>query len=301
MAIIKNEPISLREMAENFKDDDVSYEMLLKTLVNQQFLDDENNVTNKGLTAGIMYHLDLESEQIKSPLFSPAFQQRMASNIKWMIIHFPDERLSLKNPAQEKPVEVTPLSDSEPVKPCAYKYLCLDNFVILDTETTGLNNDDEVCELGIIDSDGNVLFHSYYYPEKEVDPGAAKVNHLSKEKLAKYGKLNAEEWDKIVKAIGGKVIVGHNIPYDVRLITQSLKKNGYDGPLDALNNTVDTIAIAKRHIKSKSYSLNNLTTLIGITREEQHDAVDDCRMTLEFINRLEDILKIKAEYSFIRI
>ena len=162
MAIIKNEPISLREMAENFKDDDVSYEMLLKTLVNQQFLDDENNVTNKGLTAGIMYQLDLESEQIKSPLFSPAFQQRMASNIKWMIVHFPDERLSLKNPVQEKPVvEVIPLSDSDPVKPCAYKYLCLDNFVILDTETTGLNNDDEVCELGIIDSDGNVLFHSY--------------------------------------------------------------------------------------------------------------------------------------------
>lgn len=48
--------------------------------------------------------------------------------------------------------------------------------------------------------------------------------------------------------------------------------------------------LQKKHIDTKSYSLENLAYMVGITRAESHRAADDCIMTLEFLNRLEIIL-----------
>ncbi len=296
MAIISDAPISLTAMANNFKDDDVSRDMLLKTLICQKFITDIKTVTDLGKEQGIEY---ASNEQGQTwPVYGKAIQERLSRNIPWMLQHYPYDRLSLK-PQTPEPVRKT--TNYETTND-TYKYFGLTDFVIIDTETTGLKDEDEVVELSVVSNTGDELYHSYFYPTKEVDPGAAKVNHLSKSKLEGNPKLDEAEWKKISAAIDGKCIVGHNIPFDVRLTLQTLAKNGVDveSAKKTLGNIVDTMDIAKKFISSKSYSLNNLTTLIGITREEQHDSTDDCRMTLEFIKRLDDILVVKNEYNFIK-
>lgn len=307
MAKFSDTPVSIREMAANFADEDVSARMLLATLTDQGFLEDAFTITAKGLMSGILYKMNTGGTPERYPTFDRKFQERMASNIKWMHNHFPHLKASVLQPGSlaKNPAEKTKIA--QPVNAnCKFKYLNIDNFVVIDTETTGLDNDDEVVELAVLSSEGEKLYHSYFYPEKEVNPGAAKVNHLTKAVLKeKVGekKLDAAEWAKILEVIGDKKILGHNIQFDIRLLSQTFKKNGVDEAADCLNKrqVIDSMDIAKRHIKNKSYSLNNLTTLIGITREEQHDAADDCLMTIEFLERLEDILRIKIEYSFIKI
>ena len=46
------------------------------------------------------------------------------------------------------------------------------NFVFLDTETTGLDDDAELVEIAVVDATGAVLFESYCRPTVPVDPGA---------------------------------------------------------------------------------------------------------------------------------
>ena len=306
MAKIEETEISLTALANNFKEDDVSRDMLLNTLVRQGFLIDIRTITDKGLANGISYKEG--NGGAKWPVYSKAIQERLANNISYMIGTFPELAYS-KTKKETKPKSQPKTSTSSTVLPIngSYKYKYLgfdDNFVILDTETTGLSESDEIVELSVVSCTGEELYHSYYYPNKEVDPGASRVNHLTRSKLEGNPRFTKEEWIKIKEIVNGKRICGHNISFDERLICQTLSKNGDKEEIDSVHecfkDQIDTKVVAKKWIQNNSYSLNNLTTLIGITREEQHDSTDDCVMTLEFINRLEDILVIKKEYDFIK-
>ena len=50
--------------------------------------------------------------------------------------------------------------------------------LILDTETTGLGDEDEVIQLGIVDLEEWVLFNSLFRPTIEVSPGALAVHGI---------------------------------------------------------------------------------------------------------------------------
>ena len=49
-----------------------------------------------------------------------------------------------------------------------YPLLDIDNFIVIDTETTGMTADDEVIELAVVDMDGTVLYDSTFCPVTEV-------------------------------------------------------------------------------------------------------------------------------------
>lgn len=262
-------------------------------LVKQGFIVDIRTPTEYGLANGVSIK---QGENGGSwPVYDESIQDLVRENV-------PNLPKALK---PQKYVEMVKPQAKKDMVHTRYPYLGLpDEFVIIDTETTGVKDTDEVVELSVVSSHGKVLYHSYYYPDAEVNPFAAKVNHLSKEKLAGNPKFSAEEAQKIVSAINGLPVVGHNISFDARMIVQTAehyKLGGITAVIVSLaTNVYDTMSIAKKHMKADSYALNNLTTMVGITREETHDSTGDCLMTLEFINRLEDVLKIRNEYGFIK-
>jgi len=272
---------------------DVDRSAIEKFLAEQGFIVDIRTPTEYGLNNGISIK---QGENGGSwPVYDESIQDLVRKNI-------PNLPKTLK---PKKYVEMVKPQAKKNILHTRYPYLGLpDEFVVIDTETTGVKDTDEVVELSVVSSHGEVLYHSYYYPDVEVNPFAAKVNHLSKEKLAGNPKFSAEEAQKIVSAINGLPIVGHNISFDARMIVQTAehyKLGGITAVIVSLaTNIYDTMSIAKKHMKADSYALNNLTTMVGITREETHDSTGDCLMTLEFIDRLEDVLKIRNEYGFIK-
>lgn len=169
--------------------------------------------------------------------------------------------------------------------------LNIKDFVVLDTETTGMSSKDEVIELAVVSMAGEVLYSSTFSPTVMVSPSASAVNHLTNEMLY-YSPNFAEEWDKIKAAIGDKKILGHNLAFDRKMVRQTLERYGISGEeSDRLfKGYYDSYYIAKSHIETKSYSLENLSHLVGIRRFENHRAADDCIMTIEFLNRLEVLL-----------
>lgn len=76
-----------------------------------------------------------------------------------------------------------------------------DKYVILDTETTGYLEDDEVIQLTCLDLMGNVLYDGYFNPVKSSCWGAVKKHKLSKKFLATqpFGRMNGRRLMKSLK------------------------------------------------------------------------------------------------------
>lgn len=172
-----------------------------------------------------------------------------------------------------------------------YPLLDIENFVVIDTETTGMTADDEVIELAVVDMDGTVLYDSTFCPVTEVNCFATAVNHLTNDCLCDSPDF-ADEWSKIKALIDDRKILAHNGKFDKRVIKQTLEKRNIDSMVvDSLFCCCyDSLSIAKKYLNLQSYSLENIAHSLGIKRAESHRAADDCMMTLEVLTRLEILL-----------
>lgn len=72
----------------------------------------------------------------------------------------------------------------------------VENYVILDVETTGLSSDDEVVELAIIDLKGNTLYNSLIKPSMAIPEEATAIHHITNDMVFSAPKLS-DEFSKI--------------------------------------------------------------------------------------------------------
>lgn len=176
------------------------------------------------------------------------------------------------------------------LEPVIFKKLRLKDFVIIDTETTGLLEDDEIVEFSAMDSNGRELYHSMFRPEKQIHWSAAKVTGISNKMLAD-APLFWQEWDTIKKCMEGRIVIAHNTSFDYRLTRQTAMRYGLDvREVDRMfKGCLDSMEIAKRHIRSKSYKLSTLCRKLGIEDEQKHRAASDCLMVLKLLRKIESL------------
>lgn len=95
-----------------------------------------------------------------------------------------------------------------------------DKLIVFDTETTGLDfENDEILQLSIINSDGEVLFDRYFKPEEKTEwPEAQKFNGISPE-MVKDLPGYRDSLDQ-VKAIfeNAETLVAYNNAFDVEML-----------------------------------------------------------------------------------
>ncbi len=99
-----------------------------------------------------------------------------------------------------------------------------DQYVILDTETTGTKRWDQVVEVSIIDTQGTVLYDRLIKPSCPISEGAMNAHHITEAMLAETRSF-AEEWPEIEAAIGGRAIITYNAKFDARMIQQTAIAN----------------------------------------------------------------------------
>lgn len=103
----------------------------------------------------------------------------------------------------------------------AFELLLL-NPVFLDTETTGLNDNDQVIEIGVIDSFGNKQFESRIKPTVGIEQRAFEVHGISDQDL-----LTAPTWLEIASelesVLSNRICIIFNSKFDSRLLNQTAK------------------------------------------------------------------------------
>lgn len=162
-----------------------------------------------------------------------------------------------------------------------------DNFLVLDTETTGLY-DGEICQIALLKSDGQVLLDTLVKPTRPIPPDATRIHGITDADV-----IDAPGWSLIAPAllemIRGQDVIIYNAVYDRKMMHQAAEKCGMD--------KIDWKTHAGFHCAMeafaelygdwndyhKSYRWQKLTAAAayyGINSLNAHSALGDCLMTL---------------------
>lgn len=91
------------------------------------------------------------------------------------------------------------------------------NFVVLDTETTGLEQPSEICQIAIIDYDGHTLLDTLVCPRRPIPPGATAIHHIT-DGMVQDAPMWPQVRPVVLALIAGKDVIVYNATYDRKLM-----------------------------------------------------------------------------------
>ncbi|MGI2023290.1 DNA polymerase III subunit epsilon [Shewanella glacialipiscicola] len=163
--------------------------------------------------------------------------------------------------------------------------------VILDTETTGMNQGSgaiylghRIIEIGCVEVVNRRLtgryYHQYINPGQAIDPEAIAVHGITDERVA-----NEPRFQQISQAfidfIDGAEIVAHNASFDVNFMDHEFSLLQPRGPKTAdICSILDTLVIAKYLHPGQKNNLDALCKRYGVdtSRREYHGALLDAEI-----------------------
>ncbi len=168
--------------------------------------------------------------------------------------------------------------------------------IFLDVETTGLEDIDRICSIGLILIENNVITNSYdlINEGKKISSKASSINHITNEMIKDKPLFKDSNTFKILDNynIESSTIIGHNINFDIEM----LKKSGFFFK----GNLIDTLRISKHLIQdSQSYSLQFLRYELKLYKEDEKNLLE-CQVneTITPHNALSDAICIKELYDY---
>lgn len=104
--------------------------------------------------------------------------------------------------------------------------------LFLDTETTGLDDYAEICEIAVIDHTSQVLLNTLVRPTQLISAGALAVHGITDDEVTSAPGLD-EIFPQLAALLAGRLVVVYNASFDRRVLIQSLRANRlYSARLD---------------------------------------------------------------------
>lgn len=155
----------------------------------------------------------------------------------------------------------------------------LDNYVVLDLETTGFDpNSNEIIEIGAIKYKDNIevaKFNCLINPKIDIPQKVTKLTGITNEDVSNCDTIDIV-FPKFMDFIGNDLLVVHNGSFDFSFIEKTLntlKINNFT------NNNVDTLYLARENIKDcKNHKLETLKEYFNL-EFDSHRALADCKTT----------------------
>jgi DNA polymerase-3 subunit epsilon len=173
------------------------------------------------------------------------------------------------------------------------------NYIVLDTETTGIDSRAQIIQIAMIDSAGRVLIDSLIRPTCPIPAEVTAIHGLTDADVA-----NAPTWKDqwlLIKAVSTyKDIIAYNSDFDIRLIRQTFAHTGIAEHWQMFNRGMGDVACAMRgyaeHHAGKIgqsggrgmrwHSLSTACQQEKIPVQNAHNALADCRMTLALVKEI---------------
>lgn len=152
--------------------------------------------------------------------------------------------------------------------------------IILDTETTGLNDSDRIIEIACHELHHYLptgrTYHTYINPEMAISAKAFETHGISLDMLRDKPVFKDIMTD-FLAFIGDAPLVIHNAAFDMRFINRALDENGAS-PLT--NPIIDTLMLARTQLPGSPASLDALCKRFKIDRSQRdkHGAFVDCHL-----------------------
>lgn len=163
--------------------------------------------------------------------------------------------------------------------------------IFFDTETTGLEVNDRLCAVGLIE--GNEVHYELINPLKKVPPSASAIHHITNEMLKEAPVFAvSKSYEKLMALnVPETVMVSHNAPFDLAM----LQKEG----IAWQGKVIDTLKCSKALMDDlDGYSLQFLRYELRLYRNEA-DVFKDYGMDIVPHHPVSDALHAKMIYEYL--
>ena len=157
-------------------------------------------------------------------------------------------------------------------------------YIVLDTETTGLDPDDghKIIEIGCIEIlNRNVTdnsFHKYINPEREIDVEASRIHGLTATNL-RDKPLFKDIIDEFIDYVADSPIIIHNAPFDIGFLKKEFSLID-DKKSFLKNEIIDSLKLARKISPGKKNTFDALCERYSIDNSDRslHGALLDAKL-----------------------
>lgn len=191
---------------------------------------------------------------------------------------------------------VAAILPAEPAMPDAVPDLSLDEvpFAVVDVETTGGSPEDgaltEVAVAVVVGGRCVEVFNRLVHPGVPIPPFITALTGISAATVA-GAPLASAVLPELRSVLAGRVLVGHNLPFDVGFLDCALRAAGM--PLiDHVQ--VDTLVLARRLVGARMANcrLATLADALALPHRPSHRALTDVWATADLLHHL--LLRLRA-------
>ncbi|MEA1973806.1 MAG: 3'-5' exonuclease [Candidatus Cloacimonadota bacterium] len=183
-------------------------------------------------------------------------------------------------------------------------------YIILDTETTGIEKDDRIIQLAyiVLEDKNKEIFQTFCKPQKEINFQAMAIHHITPEMIENSTQLIDTEEYKYLQKINKpeNFIIIQNAKFDLDM----LEKEGFENKMKV----IDTLILAKHLFPNfERHSEQFLRYKLGLYKSEHkilddfgikeiaaHDAIGDILVLKLLFDYLKNIDNIANEYKKIK-
>ena len=167
---------------------------------------------------------------------------------------------------------------------------------VFDVETTGFSvSQDEVVEIAairLIEGIAQAEFHAYIANTVSVGD-SERIHGHSDRFLAENGRSAKDVFREFFEFAGNSILVGHNVGFDIKMVTAQAQKAGITAPKLQWE---DTLELAHRFIESDRYSLEVLAKHLNLAHLPSHKAMDDVRTTIDLLGMLAPLVGLRTDH-----
>ena len=161
-------------------------------------------------------------------------------------------------------------------------------FVVLDVETTGGSPASaSLTEVAAARYRGGELlatYQTFVRPDERIPPSITALTGISDAMVADAPRIG-EMLPSFLEFLGGGVVVGHNVRFDLSFLNHALESTGRDRLANA---TVDTLALARRLVRDMvpNCKLGTLAATLRLPHQPSHRALTDVLATGDLLHAL---------------
>lgn len=151
------------------------------------------------------------------------------------------------------------------------------NFVVIDTETTGISITNEIIELSAIkyiNYKPVAAFTTLIKPKESIPQEVVDLTHITNDMVLDSPTIY-QVMPAFIEFVGDFDIVGHNLLFDLKFVY----KYGFKFHNDN-RRYFDTLEIARKNVRgTQDFKLTTLCSYYGIIRNDAHRSLSDCLAT----------------------
>lgn len=155
------------------------------------------------------------------------------------------------------------------------------DYVVIDTETTGLDYDtDRIIEIALLKiADGEIIdqFHCLVKSDKRISADIEKLTGITNDMIDEQGLSEEVAFEKVKEFLGDHLVMGYNVQFDVNFLQRLGRRVGKD---IIIRKTKDVLQIVRRELDDvPNYKLSTLVDYFSLDVGNIHRALEDCLLT----------------------